>query len=192
MTGGKSEANAQVPQPAEPPAAAPADAPARPSRRAFLFGGGLAVVAGAGAGVGAEYWRDRPATPPPRQHAPAALRAALAAEHGLLAALDASLPTAGPADAALRQVRADHAAHARALAAAVAQAGGLPPGARATASGSAVASRPQPPRSVAQLQEAEAGASRRAAERAGSLSGRDAALLASIAACEASHAELLS
>jgi hypothetical protein len=189
VTGGKSEANAQVPQPAEPPAAAPADAPARPSRRAFLLGGGLAVVVGAGAGVGVEFWRDRPKPAAPQQHAPAALLAALDAEHELLAALDASLPAAGAAAPALRQLRADHVAHARALAAAVDEAGGAP--VRAKASASPTASPAPAPRSVAELRQAESDASRRAAEHAGALSGRDAALLASIAACEASHAELL-
>ena len=149
------------------------------------------MVAGAGAGVGVEFWRDRPKAAAPRRHAPAALRAALAAEHELIAGLDASLPAAGSAAAALRQLRADHAAHARALAAAVAEAGGAPAGATTAASGSAGTSPPPPARSVAQLRQAETDASRRAAERAGALSGRDATLLASIAACEASHAELL-
>lgn len=149
------------------------------------------MVAGAGAGVGIEFWRDHPKPAARRQHAPAALRAALAAEHELIAGLDASLSAAGTAAAALRQVRADHAAHARALAAAVAEAGGAPPGAKGTAPDAASTARAAAPRSVAQLRQAESDASRRAAKRAGALSGRDAALLASIAACEASHAELL-
>jgi hypothetical protein len=44
---------------------------------------------------------------------------------------------------------------------------------------------------VAQLRQGETDASRAAAHRARQLTGRNAALLASIAACEASHAELL-
>lgn len=142
--------------------------------------------------MGVEFWRDRPQHAAPRRHAPAALRAALAAEHDLIATLDASLPAAGAAAGTLRRIRSDHAAHARALAAAVAEAGGAVPGDQPAASASAGTAPPAAPASVAQLQQAEADASRWAAKRAGGLSGRDATLLASIAACEASHAELLS
>jgi len=190
VTGGESEENTQVPPSSGSPAESPATTPVRPSRRTFLLGGGLAVVAGAGAGVGVEYWRDRPA-PVPQRHAPAPLRAALAAERDLLAVLDAALPGAGAAAPFLRQVRADHLAHERALAAAVTEAGGAPAGTSAPPTGTASTAPAAPVRSVAQLRQGETDASRAAARRARQLTGRNAALLASIAACEASHAELL-
>jgi hypothetical protein len=209
--------------------------PRAPSRRGFLIGGGLAVAAAAGGGVAVGLSRSmpRPAAPP---EPPAALLAALAAEHALIAGIDlaAASATAGPATAGsddrqaglLRQVRADHVAHARALQAAVTQAhGGLPPSsspAAGSASGSAsqdaagrsapsVPGSPQPgtpgaPASgtaaivpsgsstptAGTLRAAEQRAAIAAASSAARLSGRDASLLASIAACEAGHAELLS
>jgi hypothetical protein len=166
---------------------------ARPSRRAFLLGGGAAVVAGAGAGVGVEFWRDRP-RPAPKPPRPAVLVAALAGERGLIAALDAALPGAGADRATLRAVRSDHVAHERALATAVAQAGRADLATPAPAAASSAPASPAPstpPPDAAALRRAETAASRRAAARAGRLSGRDATLLASIAASEAGHAELL-
>lgn len=174
--------------------------PRRPSRRAFLLGGGAAVVAGAGAGVGAEFWRDRP-RPAPRPPRPVVLLAALTGERDLIATLDAALPGAGADRAALRAIRADHAAHERALVAAVAQAGRpdlATPAPAASSAPSGLSPSPSPSPSAAPapdaaaLRRAEIVASRRAAARADRLTGRDAALLASIAASEAGHAELLS
>lgn len=171
----------------------------RPSRRTFLVGGGVAVVAGAGAGVGAEFWRDRP-RPAPKPPRPAVLLAALAGERRRIAALDAALPGAGSDRAALRAIRSDHVAHERALATAVAQAGRPdlvhPAPAGSTASSAPTPSGPAPedaaPEDAAALRRAETVASRRAAQRADRLTGRDATLLACIAASEAGHAEMLS
>ena len=84
----------------------------RRSRRWFLAGG-LAVVAGAGAGVGADYLRDDSPPLPPR--APAVLVQAAAAERALIADLAAT--TGGTPDLRLviEQARADHLAHLAAL-----------------------------------------------------------------------------
>ena len=163
------------------------DGPGGPSRRAFLIAGGTAVVAGAGAGVGVELSRHEPrprasAPPPPP---PAELVNALAAERELIATLDASIPTAPQVRERLTHIRADHAAHERALAAAVRQVSG--PSTAPTASGTPAAA----PIGAAELAGAERGAAQAAAARAARLTGRNAVLLASIAACEATHAELL-
>jgi hypothetical protein len=163
------------------------DGPGGPSRRAFLIAGGTAVIAGAGAGVGLEFSRHEPrpraATPPPAP--PAELVDALAAERDLIAVLDASIPTEPQLRERLTRIRADHAAHERALAAAVRQVSG--PSAAPSASGTPAAAAI----GAAALAGAERGASQTAAERAARLNGRDAVLLAAIAACEAAHAELL-
>jgi len=163
------------------------DGPGGPSRRAFLIAGGTAVIAGAGAGVGIEFTRHetrrRASTPPPPP--PAELADALAAERDLIAVLDASIATEPQLGERLTRIRADHAAHERALAAAVRQVSG--PSAAPRASGAPAPAAVGP----AELAGAERGAAQAAAARAARLSGRDAVLLASIAACEASHAELL-
>jgi hypothetical protein len=152
------------------------------TRRWFLAGG-LAVVLGAGGGAIVELVRNpkhRPALPPP---APGALLAAVESERVLIADLDAT--TGGPP--AVRRVvvaaRADHAAHLHALSALVARYRRVAPGQRRRHRGS--------PRTLAQLRAAEQHAAVVAARRARALEGGSAALLASIAACEATHAELL-
>jgi hypothetical protein len=86
----------------------------------------------------------------------------------------------------LGQLRADHVAHRDALLAALDEAlGATSP--RPTAAPPAAGSLTR-----AELRVAEQAASAQAAAHAAQLAGRDAALLASIAACEAGHAELLS
>jgi hypothetical protein len=141
----------------------------------FLAAGGAAVLAGGGAGVGVALTRPRPRPPAPPA-APAVLVEALAAERALLADLDAST------DAAAAAVRRDHAAHATVLQGAIAATGARPAPA-ATPTGRA--------RSRDELRAAEQAAAQAGAARASRASGAHAALLASIAACEASHAELL-
>jgi hypothetical protein len=168
------------------------DGPGGPSRRAFLIAGGTAVVAGAGAGVGMEFSRHEPrrraATPAPSP--PAELVDALAAERDLIAVLDASIPTEPQLRARLTRIRDDHTAHERALAAAVRQVSG--PSAAPSAGPSASSGTPAGAAAgAAELARAERGAAQTAAARAARLAGRDAVLLASIAACEAAHAELL-
>ncbi|HKC27521.1 MAG TPA: hypothetical protein VKB75_05875 [Jatrophihabitans sp.] len=158
----------------------PAGPQAGTSRRWFLAGG-AAVLVGGGAGVVAELLTSHdPAGPPP---APPALIAAASAERALIADLDAT--TGGTA--AVRQVivaaRADHAAHLAALTRLL-RSYHAPAG--------PTAARPQgTPRTLAQLRSAETRASAAAVHRAATLGGITATLLASIAACEATHAALL-
>lgn len=161
-----------------PAHAAPAPG-SRISRRWFLAGG-LAVLTGGGAGVGADFWRHhRPAPLPPP---PAALLAAATVEQALIADLDAT--TGGPPE--VRRVivaaRADHAAHLSAVQ-------------DLLTSYRAPTARPAlprgTPRTLAQLRVAEQRAAAGAASRASGFGGTRAALFASIAASEATHAELL-
>ncbi|HEX3336548.1 MAG TPA: hypothetical protein VHS54_08805 [Jatrophihabitans sp.] len=168
-----------------PPATEPPE-PAKSgiSRRWFLAGGG-AVLLGGGAGAVAGIVRDGAAPKP--NPPPAALVAAVEAERGLIADLDAT--TGGPP--AVRRVivasRADHAAHLAALRAVLARYDAAQP-----APGSTASAPRGTPRTTAELRAAERVASSTAARRAATLAGADAVLLASIAACEATHAELLS
>ncbi len=156
------------------------------SRRGFLVAGALGVVAaGSGVAVGVATTGDDPL---PFVESPQILLGAVAAERALIAELDAAR-TAHPAlRPMLAQLRADHAAHLSALRAAVALAAPVP-------NASAVASPPPAPArpaNRARLRILEQRAATRAAAAALQLGGRDAVLLASIAACEATHAELLS
>jgi hypothetical protein len=170
-----------LPEPVPTPPSAPTYGPAEPppvepaghhTRRWFLaLGGALAV--GAGVGTGAAFLhpeRARKRKPPARPPADveAALDAAVAAERGLLADLDATSGGAAAVRQVIAQARADHAAHRPA---------------RHKVHGT--------PRTQAQLRAAETAASVTAAKRAAGLDGAVAVLLASIAACEATHAELL-
>jgi hypothetical protein len=134
------------------------------------------VVLGAGAGVGYSFWRTR--NPAPRV-APKPLLDAARAERDLVATLDSAMARFPDQVALLRQLRADHAAHSAALDAAVREhTGRLPTHAAAVAA-------------KGHLIDTERTASGAAARRAAALEGSDAALLASIAACEATHVELL-
>jgi hypothetical protein len=159
--------------PPEPVATRPAT-----SRRWFLAGG-AAVLLGGGAGVAVELaGRSSPTGP---TAAPAPLIAALRAERALIADLDATTGGSGRVRSVISQARADHAAHLSAL--------------RGVLAGYAHSESPAKPhgrpRSQAQLRAAEGAAAQAAAQRATRLTGATAALLASIAACEATHAELL-
>jgi hypothetical protein len=167
-----------------PPAhAAPAGASRGISRRGLLLGAAAVVLAGGG-GIAVGVLRPV-GHEPPTGRPPADLVAALAAERALIASIDATSGGTAPVRAALHQIKADHVAHRIALQAAVDGYPDPPTGARAGRSRPAVALH------VAELRSAEQHASAQAASRAARLSGRDAALLASIAACEACHAELL-
>jgi hypothetical protein len=151
------------------------------SRRAVLLSG-LATLAAAGGGVtiAALQHVDSDASGP---EPPPDLVSALMAERSLIASLDASMASEPALAVFARAARADHVAHAAALEAAVAA---YPRTAVASPSTS-----PTQAMTRAALRAAEQRASATAAARAAALSGRDAALLASIAASEASHAELL-
>jgi hypothetical protein len=142
-------------------------------------------VVGAGGGIAAEVLRRHlGATPPPPP--PAALAAAAQAERALIADLDATTGGSAGVRAVIVQARADHVAHLAALTAVLAPfrrpSGAASPG-RSAAAGT--------PRTLAQLRAAEQRASATAARRAAALDAATATLLASIAACEATHAELL-
>jgi hypothetical protein len=149
------------------------------TRRGVLLSAAAVAAAGA-AGVAAGVLRAVPVEhshPPPPE-----LVAALADEQRLLAGIDATTGGDEAVRTALRAIRADHAAHRDALQAAVRSSGGTlqggpPPTATAL--------------TRAALRAAEQAASLRAAAHAAALTGEQAALLASIAASEASHAELL-
>src|SRR4051812_39744070 len=156
------------------------DETSRPRSRPWFRAGGLAVVAGAGAGVGAESLRDdSPPLPPPP---PAVLVQAAAAERALIADLTATTGGAPDVRLVIEQARADHQAHLAALDGLLA----------AYRKPSATASPPAgTPRSQAQLRAAEVSAAAAAARRATGLTGARAALLASISACESTHAQLL-
>jgi hypothetical protein len=171
--------------PAPRPLPEPAD---HRTRRWFLAFGG-ALVVGAGAGTGAAFLHPVPKRkpkPPPRPPADveAELTAAVAAERALLADLDATSGGPPAVRQVIAQARGDHEAHLAALRGVQRS---LPKPAH----------RPAPheiagtPRTQAQLRTAETSASAAAAMRAAVLDGALAALFASIAACEATHAELL-
>jgi hypothetical protein len=164
----------------------PAHTRSRPSRRTVLVSGMLAVLTGAASGIAAAFGWPRHAPVRGPSTAPAALRSALLAEQRLLA-LTEVLRTQEPT--LVGQVHADHAAHARAIEAAIRQVTRIQP--RAGATPSAVPSGPPPAVTRAQLRAGEQAASSAAAARARRLDGAAATLLASIAACEAAHAELL-
>jgi hypothetical protein len=152
------------------------------SRRWFLAGGAAALLGG-GAGVAADFLHD--AGPRPRPPAPAALRAAVAAERALIADLDATTGGAPEVRRIIAAARADHVAHLAALTDLLTRYRPAP-----HASASAPAPRGAP-RTLAQLRAAEQRAAAAAAQHATALFGAQAAMLASIAASEASHAELL-
>jgi hypothetical protein len=167
------------------------DSPGRAaSRRSVLIGGGIAVLAAAGGGIALGVATTPAAGEHPSTAArvPAELAAAVAAETELIAGIDSVLGTArAHTKRALRDIRADHVAHLAALRASIID--NIYP--LATPSASASPAAPSPAAPTPDVRAAELRASRAAAARAGRLSGRDAALLAGIAASEASHAELL-
>jgi len=147
-----------------------------------VLAGGLAVLAGGGAGVGAAVLRHRPGHRSPPAP-PADLVAAAETERRLIADLVAT--TGGTADVrfVIEQATANHRAHLAALEGLLA----------AYATPHVAPSRtPGRPRTKGQLRGAEQSASGAAAARTLQLPGQQAALFASIAACEASHAELFS
>ncbi len=158
-----------------------------PSRRGFLLVGTLAVAA-AGGGV---WWalsadESKPAALPTALIDQ--LHAASRVERELIATVGAALKhVSGSQATVLRQVHTDHVAHLRAIQ-------GLTADAMYPLKPSA-SSAPVPSTSgrvrIADVRTAETRAAQVAAKRAASLSDEAAVLLASIAACEATHAELL-
>lgn len=165
--------------------AAPGNRSGRISRRGLLVGGAAVVIA-AGTGVAVGALQPLPEPDKPTGRPPADLVAALAAERVLIAAIDATTGGSPAIRIALRQMRADHVAHQTALQGAVEAYPEAPPSNPPSSPGGTVTAL-----TVAGLRGAEEQASARAATRAARLTGRYAALLASIAACESSHAVLL-
>jgi hypothetical protein len=158
------------------------------SRRAVLLGSGVAVIAAGGGGVGYGLLRpvhhtDAAASPP------ADLVAALAGEGALIERIDAAVAHDPSLHRVLAGVRADHVAHQTVLQAAVAAYAGAP--GPSTSAPTATPTTPATELTRAGLREREVAAGTLAAARALRLTGRDATVLASIAASEASHAELL-
>src|SRR5581483_2246927 len=156
-----------------------------PTRRAVLLS---AAAIAAGAAGGGAYAAIRPEPATGRASAPPDLAAAAQAESRLLALIDAAVTAHGLAGT-LAGVRADHQAHAAALQAEIASY----PGSRTPEPYNpppAVA--PTPAAALAQIRGAEQQAAIDAAARARTLAGPAATVLASISACEATHAALLS
>jgi hypothetical protein len=156
----------------------------RPSRRGFVLATG-AVLAAAGGGAAAALAKHRPSETPTAPVSPSVLLDAVAAESRLIAAIDAAHDAT-----ALSHLRADHVAHREALRGAVQLALGAA-NVPATAPSTGSSSPASPRLSLTQLRALETAAASAAAAAAAQLTGANAALLASIAACEASHAELL-
>lgn len=152
------------------------------SRRHLLATAAVLVAGGVGAAVGLlrPTGDEQVAAAGP----PVQLTTALAREQDLLAALELALRHDPALQGRLRQVRADHAAHAGALRSAIA---GYP----AASPTSQSASPPAGVSSLAELRKAELAAARLAAAESADLTAANAALLASISAAESTHAELL-
>lgn len=160
----------------------PSAAPPAPLRtRRWVLAGGLAVLAGGGAGVGAAFLRRHRTHRPP---APPAVLVALAeTERRLIADLDATTGGSAEVRVVIEQATANHRDHLSAIEGLLAQ----------YRSAAAKASRsPGRPRTKAELRSAESAAAAAAAGWAVRQGPSLAGLLASISACESSHAELLS
>jgi hypothetical protein len=162
------------------------DQPPRSSsagRRAFLALGGLVVAGAAGGGVALGLSGGTTPTAPLKPDVRAALIDAELAEMDLIAGAAHALRSArGAHRARVQLVHRDHVAHLDAIRSAIAEGAypAEPPRVRRRA-------RHVPNGDMAV---AESRAARAAARRALELTGAPSALLASIAACEATHAEL--
>jgi hypothetical protein len=157
------------------------------SRRAWLGSAGLLAAAAAGGALVALIRPDAVSGHPPG--APGWLPAALAREQQLLHGIDAAIRADPTLGVRLTPLRADHTAHLQLLQGLSSRYGPTPAG----GSGSS-ATRPTPtptPTGVAGVLRAELAASRATAAAALTAAGGDAGLLASIAACEATHAVVL-
>ncbi|HEY2271819.1 MAG TPA: ferritin-like domain-containing protein [Jatrophihabitantaceae bacterium] len=171
-----------------------------PSRRNFVLGTAAAGLVAAGAGVATGWLTSSGHGSPAAAFAPKIppqLSAAVIAEQDMLVTVESALHGAkGATKQALRAIRDDHREHLKALQSAL-QADAFPaaPSASSAPTGapSGSASSPSTPSTatVDEVRSAEQRAAKAAAARALSVSGRDAGLLASIAASEACHAAWL-
>ncbi|HEV7203395.1 MAG TPA: hypothetical protein VGN18_02230 [Jatrophihabitans sp.] len=176
-------ADEPVPEPAvEPAPELPAAAAGGTSRRGVLLGAAAVVLAGGG-GVGAGFLEKRRRAPI-RPLPPAALTAAADDERQLIADLDATTGGSAGVRVVIAQARADHAAHLRALEALL---GSYRQPVTPTSSPSGLGTA----RTAAQLRSAETQAAVASGRRAAAATGSLATLFASIAACESTHAALL-
>lgn len=155
------------------------------SRRAWLGSAGVIAAAAAGGAVVALVRPDPVNGHPPG--APDWLPAALAREQQLLDGLDAAIRADPTLGVRLAPVRADHTAHLQVLQVLSSRYGPTP----ATGSGSRATAAVPAPTGVAGVRRAELAAARTTAAAALTAAGGDAGLLASIAACEATHAAVL-
>lgn len=160
-----------------------------PSRRGFVVVGALAVLA-AGAGMWRALDTGNGGSGPLSPAVSAGLRAAADTERALIASADSASKHAGSHGAALRAVRADHVQHLAAIEALIADLSYPVPASSPSSEHTSAAPAPRAVK-IADVRAGETAASRTAAQRAAASSGRAAVLLASIAACEATHAELL-
>jgi hypothetical protein len=156
-----------------------------PSRRGFLIVGGLAVLA-AGGGVAWALRDDATKSAAPPTALLDQLGAARTSEYALIVALQVALRRPGSSASMLRQLHSDHVAHATAIEGLIADE--TYPVKASQGPVSVYVPKRVP---LAEVRSAESAAARTAAARAANLPARAAVLLASIAACEATHAELL-
>ena len=150
------------------------------TRRSALATGLVLLGGAAGTAVGLQRPLHVAAPPTP----PSPLTDAVERERTLIARIDAAI-AAGNQDPRLPIIRADHAAHLRVLQAKVQDL------TRPTATAPPPSLAPVAPVPVAELRAAEGAAAAEAAVAALRLSGEVAVVLASIAASESTHAELL-
>jgi hypothetical protein len=148
--------------------------------RRRLLGAGAVTLAG-GAGLTAGLLRPRRAPAPPL--APAALVAAAARERAMITSIDAVVDA--DLRAALASIRADHVQHLEAVDALLAHAAGA--GAVSSAPRGSVSAAP----TRAQLLAAENAAQAGWAQLSARATGPQAALFASVSACEATHVAAL-
>ena len=141
-----------------------------------------AVVIAGGAGVGAGLLRPVRERQPPG--APQSLLDARDREHALTATVDAMLAADATLHPLLDPIRADHVAHAAAFDSLLSGYNRRPSPSSPPPSASTPAGRPA-------LLAAEHQASQALSAASGTQVGEPAALLASVAACEAGHVELL-
>ena len=157
------------------------------SRRAWLGSAGVIAAAAAGGALVALVRPDPVSGHPPG--APDWLPAALAREEQLLDGLDAAIRADPTLRVRLAPLRADHTAHLQVLQDVSSRYGPTP--AKSKSSGSSAPTSVPAPTAVLGVRRAELAASRATAAAALTAVGGNAGLLASIAACEATHVAVL-
>ncbi len=154
----------------------------RVSRRQLICGAVVLLAAGAGTSA-ATLRRLATAMAPPR---PLELFDAAAREHTMIAAIDVAVAADASLHGLLDPIRADHAAHLRAIQALLG-----PSAEQSPPAGTAALSAATPAPGRGGLLASERAAQLAAASASSSQSGATAVLFASISACEAAHVALL-